>query len=229
MSLVPGSLPYWDLTEDIDTTQEYDLFDSVICEKTDIGGFPILYYVKLNTDDFDKVDELYGEDPNEEFSNAYRSKIIYEPQEEIQILGVFGMTSDETLQYVQIPKTIFTRDIENSYLTDYTDESELSPKVGDTIRTLWNNKTYEIVEFGAEQNVFQAKKLVWEFILRPYRHSEESDSSEDLLFYDPDESDFPDINEDTTTKELSAFGDNDFITKAASEISDDVDSSIYGY
>lgn len=229
MTLSPSSAPGWEILDLDQEEQEYELFNSVICEKTDIGGFPILYYVKLNTDNLDSVDELYGEDPNEAFSTGYRSKIIYEPQEELQILGVFGMTSDETLQYVQMPKTIFTRDIENAYLADYTDESELSPKVGDVIRTIWNNSIYEVVEFGAEQNVFQGKKLVWEFILKPYRHSEESDSADDMLFYEPDDSDFPDINEDTTTKETSAFGDNSFITEAASAISDEVDSSIYGF
>ena len=227
MTLNPIQKPEWELVDFIND-DEHTLFDSVICEKTDIAGFPVLYYVKLNTDK-DDVDELYGEDPTEEFSSEYRSKIIYEPEEDIQILGIFGMSSDDTLQYVQMPKTIFDRDIKSSYLSDYSNETELSPKVGDVIKVLWNNKTYEIAEFGAEQNVFQAKKLVWEFILKPYSHSEESDSADDLLFDEISESDFPDINIDTVSKELSAFGDNEYIEEEAEDIAEDVDSNVYGY
>jgi hypothetical protein len=109
------------------------LFDSVVCEKTDISGFPIFYYIKLNTED---ADYLYGEDQNTKFTEGYRTKLIYEPSEEVDVLTVFGMTSDDTLQYAQIPKTIFSRDVERSYLIDYTEETELQPKVGDCIRTL---------------------------------------------------------------------------------------------
>lgn len=226
MTLNPSAAPDWEILDLDMTEQEYTLFDSVICEKTDIGGFPIMYNIKLNPEE---ADELYGEDPNEEFTDGYRTKIIYQPEEEVQILGIFGMTSDETLQYVQIPKTIFIRDVQTPYLVDYPSETEYKPRIGDTVRTLWNNKIYEIAELGSEQNVFQGKKLIWEFILKPYRHSEESDSAEDMLFFDPDDADFPDINITTETKELSAFGDNDFITDAASGIALDPDSQIYGY
>ena len=229
MSLDPEQKPHWELLDLEQSEYEYILFDSTICEFTDISGFSILYYVKLNTDDFDKVDKLYGEDPTEEFSEGYRTKITYEPSEEPQVLNVFGMSSDDTLQYVETPKTIFSRDVEDSYLSDYTEETELQPKVGDCIRTLWNNKIYEIVEYGSEQRIFQGKKLIWEFILRPYRHAEESDSAEDMLFYEPDEEDFPDSNEDTTTKELSAYGENDYIEDESKDIYSDLNGSLYGY
>jgi len=48
------------------------------------------------------------------------------------------------------------------------------PMPGDVIKTLWNNRNYEIVDIGAEQTIFMAKKLIWEFILRPFRFSEQS-------------------------------------------------------
>lgn len=226
-SLATSASPAWEiLTPDPICNREYDLFNSLVSEKTDIAGYPIMYYIHLNPEE---ADELYGEDTTEEFTSGYRTKIEYRPEEEIQMLGVFGMTSDETLQYVLIPKAVFSRDVETPYLINYPSETEYKPRVGDTIKTLWNNKLYEIVERGSEQQVFQARKLIWEFILKPYRHSEESDSADDMLFYDPDDTDFPDINETTITQELSAFGDNSFITEAASGISPDPDSSVYGY
>jgi hypothetical protein len=51
------------------------------------------------------------------------------------------------------------------------------PMPGDVVKTLWNNRNYEIVDIGAEQSIFMAKKLIWEFILRPYRFSEQSSAA----------------------------------------------------
>lgn len=53
----------------------------------------------------------------------------------------------------------------------------LQPMPGDVIKTLWNNRNYEIVDTGAEQSIFMARKLIWEFILRPFRFSEQSSAA----------------------------------------------------
>jgi hypothetical protein len=58
--------------------------------------------------------------------------------------------------------------------------SEIQPMAGDVIKTLWNNRNYEIVDIGAEQAIFMGRKLVWEFILRPYRFSEQSLIAEEI-------------------------------------------------
>lgn len=56
----------------------------------------------------------------------------------------------------------------------------IQPMPGDVIKTLWNNRNYEIVDIGAEESIFQARKLIWEFILRPFRFSEQSLMSESI-------------------------------------------------
>lgn len=61
-----------------------------------------------------------------------------------------------------------------------TKTSEIGPMAGDVIKTLWNNRNYEVVDIGAEESVFQGRKLVWEFILRPFRFSEQSLKSEEI-------------------------------------------------
>lgn len=58
--------------------------------------------------------------------------------------------------------------------------SDIGPMAGDVIKTLWNNRNYEVVDIGAEQSIFMGKKLVWEFILRPYRFSEQSLAAEQI-------------------------------------------------
>jgi len=219
---------FWRLLEITDKNPEYELYKSLITEFTDISGFDVLYYKKLPSE---VLDDIYGEDPNAKYTNGYRTKIIYEPTEETNILDSFGITSDETIAYAQVPKTIFTRDVEEEYQENYDTTEEIIPLVGDCVRTNWNNKIYEIVEVGSEQKIFQGRKLIWEIILRPYRHSEESDSAEEMLFETPDEKDFPEDNLTTETEELSSYGDNEEIEDESNKIDNynDIDESYYGY
>jgi len=217
-----GDQPLWDLFDDgLHDDYEDSFFDSVASEFNDIGGFPVEYYVKLVPDD---IDDIYGEDPNEEFEGPYRTKLVYQPTDEASILDMFGITSDDTLEYAMITKSIFERDVINEY-GDY----EYVPKPGDVVKTLWNNKMYELAYVGSEQKIFHGVKMIWDFIMKPYRHSEESDSVNDMLFDTPDSDDFPTINVTTESEKLSAYGDNTVIQEESDNINQTQDSSIYGY
>jgi len=212
----------WDLS-DLTNNPEHELFDNVNVEMVDIAGFPIQYYVK--TLDTASTDTLYGEDTITEYSEGYESKIIYQPEDDVSMIDIFGFSPNETLQFAFMPKTIFTRDVAILHLNE-----ELKPQVGDVIVTLWNNKRYELTNVGSEQSVFQGKKMIWEFTLTPYNHSEDSDSAESIVNFLPDDDDFPDINKPGfETKELSGYGDNDWIEDESDDIDLNPDSAIYGY
>jgi hypothetical protein len=122
---------------------------------------------------------------------------------------------------MQMSKSIFTRDVSNIFI----------PKIGDVIKTLWNNKSYEIVDVGSESKIFQGKKMIWEFICRPYRYSSQSESADNILFDTPSEIDFPEINETTTSKPISSYGENDYIEEESEKIEsyDNLDTTIYGF
>lgn len=218
---------FWELLQIDDNNPEYYLYESLVEEFTQISGWPIQYYKKLPSE---MLDNIYGEDPNSEYTSAYETKLVYEPTEETNILDSFGITSDETIQYMQIPKSMFSSDVKEEYQEEYDTTEDIMPMVGDVIRTTWNNRLYEIVEVGAEQKIFQGRKMIWEMVTRPYRYSEESDSAESMVFATPGD-DFPDINEFTTTEELSAYGDNEEIEDESDSIEnyDDIDSTYYGY
>jgi hypothetical protein len=208
--------PLWDLHKK-ETNPEHELFDSLVTEFNDISGFPVLYYIKQNTD---KADYLYGEDANTSYAGPYKTKVLYEVTEEKSMLDVFGITMDEFVEGVHISKSIWKRDIalKHSQLT-------MKPKVGDVIKFIWNGISYEIVDVGEESKIFQAYKQVYEFILRPYRYSEEDDSK--VLFDD----DFPNIKFDED-KDLDEFGENIKIGEESKE-NYDYDGKdtkkIYGY
>lgn len=217
MTLDPNFKPQWELLDFESSVDETLLFDSVISEATDIMGFPIEYRTLLvNRED---VDDLYGEDPNIGWSEPYRTKLIYEPSNEMEVLNAFGFSSDDAITAMMMAKAVFSRDVSYDFI----------PKVGDVIKTLWNNKTYEIVDVGAESKIFQGKKMVWDFICRPFRHGNQSSSADDIIFNAPDDGDFPDINFEYETRPLSAYGDNDFIEEESNKIDTSAKTEMYGY
>ena len=101
---------------------EHDLFDSVTSEFNDIAGFPIKYFIKI---DSAELNHIYGEDTNTTFSEGYDTKVVYEPQEEIATIDIFGYVPTEQIQYCYITKSVFKRDV-----------GDFLPKVGDVVLML---------------------------------------------------------------------------------------------
>lgn len=218
------SAPEWDLFQDLSENPEHNLFNSVISEFNDISGFPIEYWSL----EASGSDPIYGENQTQEWYGPYKTKLVYKPTSEPQILNAFGITSDDTIEAMRISKQVFSRD---------TGIDE--PKIGDTLKTLWNNKTYEIVYMNSEAKIFQAGKFVWEFICRPFRYDYQSPSADDFLFTDPASADFPDFNITTETSSpevsgdeiLPQYGDNKNIQEESNEIDkyEGLDTTYYGY
>lgn len=200
--------PKWELygTED---NPEYDYFQETITEFNDISGIKIKYWVRSTEIN---EDTLYGEPSDEvEYLGPYETKVLYDVTEETTMTNTFGITSEDIIQYAMIPKYTFNRDVSTSY----------DPKPGDVIQTIWNERNYEIVDVGEEAKIFQLKKLVWEFILKPFRFTEQSDTAKEIL-KTPDS---------TMTTPVTAYGDNEWLEEQSDDIHgyNDIDTSIYGY
>lgn len=159
---------FWDLYDTVGNP-EHDLYDSVIGEYNDISGFPIEYWIAKPN-----FDNLYGEDTNTEWDGPFSTRVTSLPSNEDLIISVFGLSMDDTVEYAMIPKSTLSRDVSAGYV----------PKAGDVIKYIYNNRNYEIVDVGHEQKVFQGKKLTWEFVLRPYRFSEQSESAQEISYGD---------------------------------------------
>jgi len=196
--------PEWELHH-LNNNPEHNLYESYIVEFTDISGIVVDFYIR---DTSISLDTLYGESVNTAYLTPQRTKIIYEVTEEISSTTPFGIVSEDMIQYGFMPKYTFSRDVSGS-------SGILLPKPGDVIKTIWNERAYEIVDVGEEAHIFQLKKLVYEFILKPFRFSEQSQSAKDITDSDP----------------LSAFGDNNWIEDESDGIDNytDVDEAIYGY
>ena len=215
---IKDSKPLWEL-EHLNGNQEHELFESVIDEFTMISGISCYYYIR---DPNRESDYLYGEGLASRYFTAKRTKLIYEPTTEPTITGPYDIHGEEIISFAQIPKFTFSRDVSAGYV----------PKPGDAITTIWNDRSYEVVDTGEEDKIFQLKKLVWELILKPYRFSDESDSARNISRFTFPPTDPNKIN-DTVTQPLSAFGDNEDLENESDDIFDyednDIDTNIYGY
>lgn len=207
----------WEL-HDTSSNVEQDLFKQYITEYTDIAGIKIQYYIR---DESVVMDDLYGESTNTRYLTARETKIVYEPTEEPTMTTGFGIHSEEQIQYALIPKFTFTRDVSAGYY----------PKPGDIIKTLWNDRAYEIADVGEEEHIFQLNKPIWEFILKPFRFSDQSESvgskvgPDDISPFNTEPS--PEIDLDTTSEPLTAYGDNEYIEEESDNIVDQ-DNAVYG-
>jgi hypothetical protein len=223
--------PKWQLYQ-LYNNVEHDLFEELVAEYTDIAGFEISYRSRNET--LADFDTLYGEPTyqNTTFKPAVGTKMIYEPTEEPTLTTGFGINSEEVIQYGFIPKFIFNRDVQLGNTSP-----SAHPKPGDVISTTWNARGYEVVDVHEEENIFAATKLIWNFVLRPYRFSEQNEAVKGRIpeLRDPTEDKLKETGSNTTTltTPLSAFGDNDYLEAESDEIYDygenSVDTSIYGY
>ena len=214
--------PKWNLHQ-LNGNVEHDYFQNVIVEFTDISGIVANYYIR---DESRTKDYLYGENPATRFFGPYETKLIYEPTDEPTLTTGFGVNSEDVISWTSLPKWTFTRDVSAGY----------HPKPGDTLITTWNNRAYEIADVHEEDKIFQLKKMIWGFVLRPYRFSDESASARNIARFTREPTDSSNVNShtdlDTTTEPLSAFGDNESLEDESDEIFDygvDYDTSIYGY
>jgi hypothetical protein len=208
--------PTWDLHH-LQDNIEHELFQSVIAEYTDISGILCEYYIRKEVN----KDYLYGESVQTKYESPMKTKLIYEPEDEPTLTTGFGINSEETISWASIPKWTFSRDVSAGY----------HPKPGDAIITTWNNRAYEIADVHEEEKIFQLKKMIWGFVLKPYRFSDESQSARDISRFTRLPTD-PNKILDTTTEPLTAFGDNKELEEESDEIfnyGDSYDSSVYGY
>lgn len=219
--------PLWDLHQ-LDGNVEHDLFENVIVEFTDISGIKADYYIR---DSQRESDYLYGEGVASRYFGPYETRLIYEPTDEPTLTTGFGINSEDVISFTSLPKWTFTRDVSAGY----------HPKPGDALVTLWNNRAYEIADVHEEEKIFQLKKMIWGFVLRPYRFSDESDSARNIFRGARLPTTTPkkqiwstpvNDGDSTASAPVTAFGDNDPLESESDDIFDysgNYDSKVYGY
>jgi len=218
---------------------EHCLYDSVLVEYNDITGFPVEYRKLLANHD-----NLYGEDPNSNLSIPIQTKMTFEPGDEISILDMFGITGDDTMSVVNIPMTTFTRDASGVYMDIEGIDTLVVPMPGDVVKTLFNNRNYEVVNISREGNIHQAKKFVYTMILKPYRYSAQSPQHTEVFSGLPDDpfdtilevqsvTDSPSGDVPLVNTLSTDYSDNEWIENESDAIDDykssNLDTKMFGY
>lgn len=173
MPPLDDTIPEWSLY-DIDENPEYDFYENTVVEFTDIAGIECYYY-ELDQGSAD-LDEFRGKQPKPAYKTGKKTKVRIIVEDQEKIVEAFGMTMNDVLSYLYIPKYTFNRDV----------NTEDEPHIGDVVKFVWNGNSFEVVDVTDEDNTFQLYKPVWELKCRPYRVQEQEgadiieDTSTDL-------------------------------------------------
>jgi hypothetical protein len=145
------------------------LYDSVITEAYNKFGVPMVYYVV----DYDKnYDKIFGEDMDRVIERKFNCMAYYELQEEIEMFTKWGIEGIDNF-HLYISKSHL--EIASTYNIDGTMSGSTSgegtypsytPKRGDIIRSVYNDRWYEIVNIQQEQEQFLQTKHSWDLIVK---------------------------------------------------------------
>ena len=182
-----------------------------------------------------EIDHIYGESTIKGYDGPFRTKINYAPETEQTLIDTFGFSGDATIQYAEIPKATWVRDvieIQNMKVDITYDADFRVPTPGDLVKTLWDNSIFEITHVSTAEKIFLGQKLIWSLVLRPYRYDYESSEAEQILFEELEIDDFPDVNisrDKISEKELHR--ERKIIKEEAAQNDnfDEIDPSVYGY
>lgn len=144
---------------------EYDaeksLFDLFVTEAYNKNGVCMEYYVTTYDT---KYNRIFGEDNDRRLERAFDVMVMYQLPKEEKMWTKFGIEGTDNFS-MWASKRHF-RAASNNPLT----EEEYIPKMGDIIRSKYNNYFYEIVEVVEEVGMWlQSKQHVWEFVVRVYK------------------------------------------------------------
>ena len=146
------------------------LYDSIITEAYNKFGIPMVYY----SVDYDKnYDRIWGEDMDRLIERKFYCMAYYELQEEIELFTKFGIEGIDNF-HIYISKKHFeqasTYSIASYNITGDTTGisayAPLVPKRGDIMKSVYNNRWYEIVNVQQEQEQFLQHKHSWDLIVK---------------------------------------------------------------
>lgn len=146
------------------------LYDSIITEAYNKFGVPMVYYCV----DYDtNYDEIWGEDMDRLIERKFNCMVYYELQEEIELFTKFGIDGiDNFHMYISMSHISAASTYDsNSYSITGVSATEgtfttYTPKRGDIMKSIYNNRYYEIVNVQAEQEQFLQKKHSWDLIVK---------------------------------------------------------------
>ena len=142
----------------------------LVTEAYNKHGICMEYYIAT----YDKrYDRIWGEDNDRRFERYFDTMVYFQLPREEKMWTKFGIEGSDNFS-MWVSKRHF-RAASNNPLT----KQEYIPKMGDVIRSKYNNYFYEIVEIKEDTGLWlQSKQHMWEFVVRVFKDEHISLTSE---------------------------------------------------
>lgn len=176
ISPMPNS--YFHFLENTDYDSDKDLYRNLQAEAFNIYGTPLMYYVvSYNT----SYDLLFGEDNNRRIARKFPISARFELPKEEDAYAKFGLENLDNFEmhvnqkhfttaskYNTSGVGLYPPETATSAISAYT---SVEPKVGDMLKSEYNDVFYEILTVHEEEEMFLQTKHAWKFIVRVFRDS----------------------------------------------------------
>ena len=214
---------YFHFQKNTEYNKDRELFKVLMCENFNIYGTNCIYYPITFDTDYDK---LFGEDNNRSIIRKFEIKTYFSLPKEEENYSVFGIEGLDVFD-MYISKKHF--DVASKLHVDANLFPSVSaslkdiypsdrPNVGDIIYTKYNNKYYEILDVGEEDEMFLQYKHSWTLRVKEAKN-------EHLSLSATTSASMSDINDDLITREditrlndyISSADDNVLYTSSVGE------------
>jgi hypothetical protein len=147
---------------------EYDneklLYELLVNEAYNQHGVCMTYYV-ISYDT--SANEVFAEDGTREVDRFFKFMAFYELPREEQLFTKFGIAGLDNF-HIYISKRLFETASKYNCNEAPNKFSSITPRVGDIIRSTYNNYLYEIVSVKDTEQQFLQEQHTWDIIVAPY-------------------------------------------------------------
>lgn len=165
-----------------------DLYSTLLTEAYNKFGVPCEYYLSTFDTDHNKI---FGEDGNRYFIRKFPVMAYYILPKELELWSKWGIEGLDNFQ-MSISKKHF------SAVCTSGNYEYIRPKEGDVIQANYNNRYYEIIDVGEEEEMFLQKKHTWILTVSVFKDvnvkPNNSLSADDISNYTDQSSDIFDLS-----------------------------------
>jgi hypothetical protein len=143
----------------INYENERNLYDLLLTEGYNKNGVRGSYYLTTFDTNYDKI---FGEDGNRRFTRKFDVMFYYELPKELELWSKIGIEGLDNFK-MWLSKKHYRAACVNG------NNSYIVPRVGDVINIVYNNRFYEIIDVGEEEEQFLQKKHSWELTVHVFK------------------------------------------------------------
>ena len=153
-----GSDPY---------ANERELFDLWVTEAYNKHGITLTYYaISFDT----SHDKLFAEDNDRRVARKFDCMAFYSLPREEKLWSKFGIEGMDSFSMFISKRHFNTVSKYDPSKEEQTQNDSYNPKIGDLVRSQYNNYLYEITDVKEETGMFLlSKQHIWELVVKPFR------------------------------------------------------------